>query len=209
LKKIFLLNLLVSLVITSFAQRVWIESEFTANILKKLELSVAPEVRFNEGFKLNEYFAESGLEYEFHEYFQLGAGYRFGFNINKKDEHESFGRFHIDAKTGIKLKNFNPKIRMRFTNADDFGDDNKATNYMRYKLELEYKIKKLQMEPYLLHEWYHDLDVKDFIKTRFEGGFMHTISKRHKIGAYFRIHKYLKSDKETVKIIGLAYKFDL
>lgn len=197
------------LAISNFAQHTWIEADFSTDIWKKLELSVSPQVRFKEGFELNEYFIESGLEYEFHKYFQLGAGYRFGFNINKKGKHESFGRFHVDAKTEYKVKNFNPKFRLRYTNADDFGDDNEAINYLRYKLELEYGLKKLNMEPYILYEWYQDLHAKDFIKTRFESGIVQKINKHHKVGAYFRNNNYLNSEKESINIIGVLYKFSL
>ena len=193
----------------AFSQDTWFETEFSTKISKDLEFSLTPELRFKDNFELNEYFLQTGLEYKFSKYFKLGAGYRFGYNINGDDEHESFGRFNVDAKTGFKWKNFNPKFRLRFTNDDDFADDNEATNYLRYKLELDYKIKKLNLEPYLLNEWYHDLEAKEFSKSRFESGIMYKINKHNKIGAYYRVNNYLNSTKDNKNILGLSYKFSL
>ena len=193
----------------AFSQDTWFETEFSTKISKDLEFSLTPEIRFKDNFELNEYLLQTGLEYKFSKYFKLGAGYRFGYNINGDDEHESFGRFNVDAKTGFKWKNFNPKFRLRFTNDDDFADDNEAANYLRYKLELDYKIKKLNLEPYLLNEWYHDLEAKEFSKSRFEGGIMYKINKHNKIGAYYRVNNYLNSTKDNKNILGLSYKFSL
>jgi len=209
MKKIILITILAIVSAQAFSQRTWFDAEFNTKIAKHLDLSVAPEVRFKEGFELKEYFIQPSLEYKFSKYFRLGVGYRFGYNINNDDEHESFGRFNIDAKTGFKWNNFNPKFRLRYTNADDFADDNDVANYLRYKFELEYNWKKLDLQPYVAFEWYQDLDEKEFSKSRYEGGLMYKINKHHKIGAYFRANNYLNSDKETRNIIGISYKFDL
>ncbi|WP_321372475.1 DUF2490 domain-containing protein [uncultured Draconibacterium sp.] len=209
MKKLVLTLGLTFVFLQAFSQRTWFETEFTAEIADNLEFAVSPEIRFKEGFELKEYFLQAGIEYKFSKYFRLGAGYRFGYNINKDDEHESFGRFNIDAKTGFKWNRFNPKFRLRYTNADDFADDNETKNYLRYRLELEYSIKKLDLEPYILNEWYHELDAKEFNKSRIEVGLMYKLNKHHKIGAYYRVNKYLKSDKDDRSIIGVSYKFSL
>lgn len=209
MKKLILLFSISFIGFQAFSQRTWFDAEFSTEIVNNLELSVAPELRFKEEFELKEYFLQTALEYKFNKYFSLAAGYRFGYNINGDDEHESFGRFHFDAKTDVKWNNFQPKFRLRFTNADDFSDENENVNYLRYKVELEYKIKKLDLEPYVLTEWYQDLDAKEFSKLRFESGMMYKINKHHKIGVYYRLNHYLNSDKDNRNIVGLSYKFKL
>lgn len=208
-KKIVLIGLLIFIGKLTLAQRTWIETEFSINLLKKLEFSLSPEVRFKHGFELKEYFIEPSLEYKFSNYFRLATAYRLGYNINKKDEHEPYGRFRFDAKTGFKWRNFNPKFRLRYTNADDFSDDNENIKYLRYKLKLEYKLKALKTEPYLLYEWYHDLDKKEISKGRFETGLLFKVNQHHKIGGYYRNNNYLTSDKEVINIGGVVYKFKL
>lgn len=209
MKKLILLLSISFIGFQAFSQRTWFDAEFSTEIVNNLELSVAPELRFKEEFELKEYFLQTALEYKFNKYFSLAAGYRFGYNINGDDEHESFGRFHFDAKTDVKWNNFQPKFRLRFTNADDFSDENENVNYLRYKVELEYKIKKFDLEPYVLTEWYQDLDAKEFSKLRFESGMMYKINKHHKIGVYYRLNHYLNSDKDNRNIVGLSYKFKL
>ncbi|WP_321343607.1 DUF2490 domain-containing protein [uncultured Draconibacterium sp.] len=209
MKKLILLLSISFIGFQAFSQHTWFDAEFSTEIVNNLELSVAPELRFKEEFELNEYFLQTALEYQFNKYFSLAAGYRYGYNINGDDEHQSFGRFHLDAKTNVKWNNLQPKFRLRFTNADDFSDENENVNYLRYKFELEYKIKKLDLEPYVLAEWYHDLDAKEISKSRYESGVMYKLNKHHKIGAYYRLNHYLNSDKNNRNIIGISYKFKL
>ena len=66
------------------AQRTWIELEISKDIVEKLEIALAPEIRFKENFELHEYFFEPKIEYDFNKYFSLGANYRFGNNPDKK-----------------------------------------------------------------------------------------------------------------------------
>ncbi len=209
MKKIGLLGLLACVFAGAFGQRTWIEADVSTHITKKLQIALSPEVRFKEGLDLKEYFLESSLEYSFNKYFEIGAGYRFGYNINKKDEHESFGRFHLDAKASTDWNNFTPKFRLRYTNADDFADDNETITYLRYKLGLAYKIKKIKTSPYVVYEWYQDLDAHEISKARFEGGFQYKINKHHKVGLYYRTNKYLTDDKDTRNIIGVSYKLKI
>ncbi len=209
MKKIGLLGLWLCLTIAAKGQRTWIDASISTHITKRLEVALSPEVRFKEKLDLKEYFLESSLKYSINKYLALGAGYRYGYNINKKDEHESFGRFHIDAKTSVDWKNFTPKFRIRYTNADDFADDNSNTKYLRYKLGLEYKIKSIKTAPYVAYEWYRDLEEHEVNKARIEGGVQYKINKHQKIGLYYRTNKYLYSSEENRNIIGISYKLKI
>lgn len=210
MKKIYILFCLLILGVSGFSQRLWIESDFTKEVIRNLELSFSPQARFKEALVLKEYFIETQLEYEFFNYFQLGAGYRLGNNINKDGLTESYGRFNIDAKAKYNWRNLQPKIRLRLTNANDFADeDNDPVSFLRYKGELEYSIDKIRSEPYIIYELYHDLLEKELSKARTETGLLFKISKRHRIGAYYRLNDYLKSDKESIHIIGLLYKLKI
>ncbi|MBN1821241.1 MAG: DUF2490 domain-containing protein [Prolixibacteraceae bacterium] len=192
------------------AQQTWIETEISKEIINNLELSVSPQLRFRKSFDLKEYFFDTSIEYKFSRYFQLGAGYRLGNSITKKNNTKSFGRFNVDFKTSVKWHNFQPKFRLRYSNAGDFGDEeNEPVNYLRYKPELEFSIKKLKAQPYVTCEWYHNLDTNKIAKFRFETGAMFKISKKHWIGGYYRLNKYLHDDKNSVGIFGISYKLKL
>jgi len=207
--KIITLILLLFWTAASFSQRTWIKAEVAKEIVNKLELSVSPQVRFLEKFELDEYFFDTNLEYKISKHIDIGAGYRLGNNINKKGETESFGRYNLDLKTDYSINRFHPRFRVRFTNADDFGDENDNIKYLRYRIELEYNIKKSNLEPYVLYELYHNLQKNKLRKGRFESGLMYKINKHHRINAFFRLHDYLKSNRESIIILGLSYKLDL
>ncbi len=210
MRRIVIIGILGLLTLQMNAQRTWIETDFSAKITENFEFTLSPELRFNEGWDLKEYFIEPSLEYSINKYLKFSGGYRLGYNINKKDEREGFGRFRLDAKTGLKWMNFRPKFRIRYTNGDDFtDDDDEETEYLRYKFSLGYKLDKIKTEPYVAYEWYRDLEAQEFNKARFEAGFLYKLNNHHKVGAYYRTNNYLVKNKETVKIIGISYKFSL
>ncbi|MCK3685869.1 DUF2490 domain-containing protein [Maribellus sp. YY47] len=209
MKKLFYTVVLVAVSsVAAMAQQTWFEFDVSKELGDKLEISLAPELRFDEDFKLDEYFFEPGVAYAFNDYFALGGSYRLGNNQNKKGEDRWYGRFAFDAKTAYKWNNLQAKLRLRYTNSDDFTE-NEKTNYFRAKFDLEYAIKKLDLEPYVAYELYRDLDAGEYSKARWESGLQYKINKHHRVGAYFRLNDYLHSDKASVKIIGLSYKLKL
>lgn len=190
------------------AQRTWFEFEISKSLTKKLEIALAPEIRFKEGFEMQEYFFEPKIEYSFNKYFSLGANYRFGNNPNKDGDAQWFGRYGFDAKTGYDWKKLEAEFRLRYTNYDDFEDeDNDPVQNMRFKFKFDYDIDKMDLKPYFAYELYRNLAENEFTKARWETGLQYKINKHHRVGAYFRLNDYLQSDTESVKIIGLSYKF--
>lgn len=209
MKHLILVIFLVGFAGTSIAQRTWFEFEFSKKITDKLELSIEPEVRFKEKLELNEYLFQPGLEYQFNDYFSLGGKYRIGNNLKNNRDSHWYGRFAFDAKSKYEWKKLGAQLRLRYTNADDFGDNNNdKTNYLRMRLKMEYTLKKFDLKPYAAYEIYRDLDDKDFDKSRWETGVEYKINKHHRIGAYFRINDYF-SNKESLNIIGFTYKLKL
>lgn len=209
MKKAYLiLAILFAVYEVSVAQRSYFEFKLSKEIFKDFELSIQPQIRFSEGFNLKKYFADLEADYEFNKYFSAGATYRFGTNITKNDNIEFFGRFAIDAKTGFKWHHFEPKFRLRYTNEnDDFSDDDEENaNFLRYKIELEYHVKKLDLSPYIYTEFYQNLTENNWDKIRYEGGLDYKINKHNKIGAFYRINT---TGKDPVQIIGISYKLKL
>ena len=208
--QVFIFIVFVFLSIVANAQRTYFETDISKEIFKNFEISLSPQVRFKEGFELKEYFFDAGVQYKFNKYFSLGTSYRLGTNITKTDDKEYFGRFAIDAGTGIKWKNFEPKFRLRYTNLnDDFAsNESENLNYLRYKFEIEYRIKKLNLNPYIYTELFQNLSESNLDGTRYEGGLFYKINKHHKIGAYYRLN-YKSGNNEHLNVFGLTYKLKL
>ena len=131
------------------------------------------------------------LEYKLNKYFATGASYRLGNNLNKKGEAKTFGRFALDAKTGYEWEKSEIQFRLRYTNDDDFNSDNSNENYFRFRLKYNYSVKKLNLKPYAICELYRSLEQKEFDKARYEAGLEYKISKKHRIGTFYRVHDYL------------------
>lgn len=195
------------LMIVAQAQQTWIETEISKEAGKKLEFYIAPQIRLDEKFSTDEYFFDAGIEYKLHKHLKLGTQYRLGNKINKNNEAEGFGRFAVDANTGFKWNHFEPEFRLRFSNSDDFSDNEKK-NYLRYKFGLEYHWKNLNLKPYAAFELYQNLTEDDFDKQRYEAGVMYRISKHHQIGSYWRVNENLNKNKSE-SVIGISYKLNL
>lgn len=189
------------------AQRTYIETEVSGEIFKNFEISLSPQIRFREGFDLKEYFFEAGAEYKFNKYFSAASNYRFGTEISKDGDKSNFGRFAIDTKTKIKLDNFEPKFRLRYTNLNEDFSTNDETNYhlLRYKLELEYHISNSHFKPYIYGEFFQNLSETSRNGLRFEGGLNYKINKHNMVGAYYRVNSEINSG-ECFDVIGLTYK---
>lgn len=208
-KRLLLLFLCLTFTITGFAQNLWLESEVTGEIVNNLELSLSPQFRFEEDLKTDEYFFDTGLEYKFSKFFSAGASYRLGNNINKKRETEPFGRFALEGKTSYEWNDLQAQLRLRFTNASDYSDDsNDKEYYFRSRLKVEYSIKKLDLIPYGAYELYRNLQDKEFDKSRYEAGLEYKLTKKHRIGVFYRMNDSLIDD-ETTHIAGLSYKLKL
>lgn len=211
MKKLFwsLLIVLLSL-INARGQRTWFEFEVAKSLGEKFEIALAPQIRFKEELKLHEYFFEPKIEYDFNKYFALGANYRVGNNPDKDGKAQWYGRYTLDAKTGYDWKNFETQFRLRYTNFDDFGgDESNASNYLRFRLQLEYNIEKIDMKPYISYELYRNLVQGVYERARWESGLEYKFNKHHRVGVYFRLNDYLASNDESLKIIGISYKFKL
>jgi len=206
-KSVILLILLSVLGFRGLGQQTWIDAEFSGKIIKRLELSFVPEARFENPFELKEYFVSTGLEYKLHDYLSLGGSYRIGEKIKNNGSSETVSRFAFDAKTQYEWKNLEAQFRARYANTDDFGDEeSSAIQYFRYRLKLDYSLKKFGLSPYLSYEIFRDLEEKEFTKARYDAGVVYSISKSHKIGIYYRRSDYIDSEK-FINILGVSYRY--
>lgn len=191
------------------AQRTYLESEVSGEIFKNFEINLSPQIRFSEGFDLKEYFFDTGVEYKFNRYFSAATSYRLGTNVSK-DGHTNYGRFALDVKTKIKLNNFKPKFRLRYTNFnEDFSDETETRyHFLRYKFELEYHFSNSHFKPYIYSEFFQNLTETGVNGLRFEGGLNYKINYNNVVGAYYRKNSSINTG-ECFDVIGLMYKLKL
>jgi hypothetical protein len=205
--RIGLLVLLFLVSSTGFSQTkkfgTWIEFEFNKKIIKDLEFSFIPEVRFNDNFSVDEYILEGKLNYELFKFLELAGSYRYNTEIkDNQNEIAHSAVFNITGKTGF--DRFDASLRTRLTNDSD-GDELR-TFYFRPRAKLNYNIKGSKLEPYSSYELFINLRENELFKHRFDVGVKRKLGDNHRIGIYYRLQDYF-TDKTSVNILGIDYRF--
>ena len=118
--RISIVNLFIVLFLTTMVSAqenswsTWTGLELSKSINKKLEVSLSPEIRFSDQFKLDEYFIEASLQYKLLKFLEIGGNYRFLVNERETKSTEYFHRFALDAKGKYKyLKMIAPEMVKR------------------------------------------------------------------------------------------------
>ena len=132
------------------------------------------------------------------------------------------------ALTGsYKWKNFEFSLRERYQytyrteqSVDKFDEDGdrkadelvegKGKHILRSRLEVEYKIKKCDITPFLSYELYSGLqEAMATDKMRYTVGASYKINKKHSVNAYYRYIDHSDDDESAGHIIGIGYKIKL
>lgn len=171
--------------------------------LKKLQLTVNPELRFDEGLSIDEYLLETGASYKLNKYLKLGASYRFEINPRDNKSTEHLGRYSFDASAKTKFMRFTPSLRVKYSNYSDDSSDNES--FLRYKAALKYNIAKSKITPSVSAELFHQLDIGEAYKMRYSAGIDYKLSKHNSIGFDYKFDYFL-NEYRNKHIFGIAFK---
>lgn len=181
------------------------EFKLSYNLLEKLTICIAPELRYDASFFLDKYLLEGEAEYELMKNFELGVGYRFIANRRAEKETEYFNRIALKAAYSLKLNDFKPSVALKYTNYSEEGPDDK---YIRLKGAVDYKIKSSKLTPYVSAELYRNISDGTTEKLRYGLGGNYKLFKNNylKIGYKFDyyLHQYLNKH-----IFTIGYKIKL
>ncbi len=210
MKRLFLIIVALCVGFTSIHAKTdkfgtWIELTFTKKFLKDFEFSIIPEIRLQDDFTVDEYIFEGKLGYEAFKFLELSASYRYNTDVKNKGNVVSHN-FVFDATGKSDYKRFDGSLRLRFTNEYDAGDIPFETVYFRPRAKLKYNIRKVKIDPYVCYELFYNIQNKDLYKGRYDIGATRDLTKRHKIGVYYRNQDYF-SMRNTIHILGIDYGF--
>jgi hypothetical protein len=208
--------LLLALPLTCFSQTSDYSFRSSINlemkIAKGLKLELAPEYRLNSSGDANTMLVQAGLNYKVAKWLSVGGYYRL--SGSKIQDTETVGgssfdysnRFAIDANTKISFKRFTTKLRVRFCNFSDFDSQtDDKTNYLRYRLGLDYNIKGVKLTPYASAEFYQKLSTGLFSKSRYSIGAEYELNKHNAISAGYTFADKFKTNT-NYHIFELTYK---
>jgi len=185
----------------------WIEAEFSKEIFKKLEFTLAPEVRLQDDFTVDEYFVEGELTFKPADFLRLSAAYRYLIDV-KKNDNEQFHRFAFDAMGKKEWNRLEGSLRVRLTNYPEFETDNSKNEYLRYRLNFEYNLRNCKLRPFIGYELFHLLAEKKLKKSRFNVGGSYKVSGNSRLGIFYRLQSYFDGD-DSLHILGIAYELEL
>ena len=181
----------------------WIELEFAKEFKDKLELSITPEIRVEDQFKVDEYMVQGKITYEAFPFLDLAAAYRINNEVKNKGD-EIYHRWAFDAQLKRDIGRFEGSVRGRLTNYTDSSEEDPGTT-IRPRAKLEYDIRDNKIQPFISYELFRNLTEAEWNKSRFDAGFTRDIGDLHRIGVYYRLHNYFR-DKASVHILGLEYR---
>ncbi len=167
-----------------------------------MKLQFTPELRFDENFSISKYLFELKGIYEPVKNLELGASYRYIINPRANNPTEYLNRFDLDAKWGKKFNRWKPSFRLKYTN---YSEDISDGNFLRYKAELNYDIKKSKLTPVIAAEAFQELSDSDLYKMRYTLGASYKLNKKNSIGFGYKLDYYM-NDYQNKHILYLGYK---
>lgn len=181
-------------------------------------LAVSLEQEFRLGHnvsEVNKYFTQVGVEYEVNKYVAIGGAYRFIKNRNNDDVFEKQHRLFADLSLSYKFGKLGIGYRLRYQNQDDSfiasSDGDTPQGDIRNRIKLKYKIKKLNLTPFIGAELYRAYEKGEsafFSKVRYTIGTGYDFEKAGKINLFYRIQKELNVEEpKTRYILGLGYSY--
>jgi hypothetical protein len=179
------------------------ELELVFEPIKKVKLSLIPQLRFDENFTLDKYLIETGAEYKAFKFLELGATYRFVVNPRETKSTEYHHRFAFDATTKKDFNRFESAFRLRYSNYAD--DDINDKEFLRYKASLKYDIKDCKITPLMAVEAFQQLNDGKLYKMRYTLGADYKLFKKNFLGISYKFD-YYKNEYKNRHIISLGYK---
>ncbi len=193
--------------------------------IKRLHLGLEQHLRLKENASVtDEYFTEVNLGYEILKDFEISGGARFireNDNVGKKQGYENHFRYNVDLSFKHDIKRFSLSYRFRYQNKKeqdvDDGEENLPKENVRFKVGLDYNIKKWPLDPKLSVESYSNLEDVQQVrelglnKYRITFGTSYSLKKFGKFGIFYRLQESIVSNlsNEQTKILGLKYSYSI
>lgn len=211
----YLITLLVLGALThSFSQNnpedfnLWSGVSFEKKLMKKVEGEVNLENRLHENAtQVASNLIQLGIKYKGLKKIDLYTNYRF---TERPDKHTNRLDFRVKWDEKI-IKRTEIKLIVKSQFEKD-SDEKYWGSTLRFKWEIEHKIKKKKIYPYFSNEWFYELSDagNQFDGFRLSFGVSVDTFKHQSFDiGYSRDIELNRSYPENRNILGIAYKFDL
>lgn len=171
--------------------------------IKKVTISLAPEIRWDEYFAVSKYHLESQVSYKLLKGLTLSGSYRFIVNPRNTSSTEYLHRFALEADYGRKVFRFEPSARIKYTN---YTEDASNGDFLRYRAKVGYDIKGVKLTPFISAEGFHDITENKLYKMRYSLGTSYKLNKHNSIKLGYSLDYYMLEYRNK-HIINLGYKY--
>jgi len=205
----------------------WLKHDLTYSINKKLKFELDFQSRFDRNVTRNkELFTTPSVQWEVHKYIRLGSEYRFtyfpsnAFENGKPISQRITLNFEFQNIEKLWNKKSDLGLSLRIAGTSEHQKYERADNYIRTRLNVDYNIPKTKLKPELSAElFYHFNDrvtysfsevrtYNSFNKIRFRLGFEYPLGKQHKIAAFGQYQRAFLSKNNDV-VVGIGYSYDI
>lgn len=187
---------------------VWSGIELNTKIVKKLKGSAEVQQRFSDNAtQAVSTILQTGLDYKAFKNIKLQTNYRHSFKYTKNTNRIDF---RINYKDKVyKRTFFSSTLKTQF---DKENTSLYIDKTLRFKYELEHKIKKKDLYPSIANEWFYEVTAAGnyFSRFRLNIGISYEINKDQTINiAYTQNRDLNKTAPQTDHIAGIFYSIKL
>ncbi len=179
--------------------------EASIKLVKKLRLNLTPELRIDETFSVDRFLMAGELAYKPWKFLEVGGTYQFIVNPRPGKTTEFLNRYAFHVTFSKKIKRFDPAIRVKYTN---YAEDEPNSQFLKYKVSVNYDIPKCKLTPSVGIEAYHQLNDNYLYKLRYMAGARYALFKNNSIALEYKFDYYLKEYRNK-HIISISYKIKL
>jgi hypothetical protein len=188
--------------------QLWLDAGVNYKLVKKLNLKFeAAYRRDNNLADVNENYAELQLQYKAFKFLTFSGGYRLSGWFEKYLVNRLFvyARFKFDVE----------RLRFQYRFRYDYNFNSSISflpGHIRNKIKIKYRTRKFPLDPYVAYEFFFRTNEWDkrVTQQRFDLGLDYSISKKHKLRAYFRFQQRLNAYAPGKNyILGFSYAYDI
>lgn len=171
--------------------------------IKKLKLSLNPELRFDNNFSPDKYLLEGEVEYKALKMISFGASYGLVGKVRNEKSNSYYTRYSFSTTISKKFMRFDPSFRLMYSNYAD--DEIIDKNFLRYKAAISYNIRDCKITPFAAVQLFQDVNNRALYKTRYAAGADYKLFKKNYIKVSYKFD-YYQNEYKNRHIFSVGYK---
>jgi len=198
--------------------QLWSGIGLDISVTRRVSVKIEEELRLMDNVtRVDNYFTDAGISYNFWNNFTLGGYYRFIRKNELEDVYSTIHKYYIDLEYDNRLGRWEFSLRTRYQsrykNVKSSELGYKPEKHSRNKISLAYDIYRSPLKPEIWCEVYYQLnnsEGNEIDKLRFAPELNYSINKSNRVKIYYMIEKeYSVKNPATNYVLGIGYIYRL